>query len=346
MDLLSEPEHPRELPVGCELFGDPMEQVRELPGDSSPFTEPASADPSFQPRGISALVAVAGEFSWLWIPILALVLVDWSWNRYAHLQFSGWATTCVSVAVLIAGFMFYTVTGRSRRLADACHFTALWVIFSVAGIILTYLAASLSMPLWDNHLARLDAALGFDWLSYHAFVAAHRRFNLVLWVTYASLLPQIIGSTLYFAVTGRPDRNKELLSIALLSAVITTLVFARFPALGPYPIHADYYPVLVALRAGIKEFSLDNMQGIIQMPSYHSALAVLLIYVYRPPERLFLPSLILNTTMLLSAPGGHHYLVDIIAGLVVGVASIFLITRTMAGRLSAASGPQLKPTVL
>jgi hypothetical protein len=313
-----------------------MDPVDDLKGDrdgAGALAESAAGlSLSFNDRVIdfSALKVEAKRFSRLWTPILVLILVDWSWNLHVGLEFTGWAGVWGGLAFLVAGSVFYTVTGRNRRLADACHFTGLWVIFSLAGVILTYLAASLSMPLRDLQLSRMDAALGFHWLTYHTFVFAHPVFHVALWIAYASLLPQVIGSTLYFAMTDRPDRNRELLGSAILSAVITTSVFALAPALGPDPAQAQYYPVLAALRAGVKQFSLDHVQGLIQMPSYHAALALVLVYVHRPPARSFFPVLVLNILMLLSTPEGHHYLVDIIAGMSVGAASIYLRQRYLA----------------
>ncbi len=290
--------------------------------------------PTRRDKGLPALAAQANRFSWLWTSILIIVLVDSLWNFHAQLQFTGWSSVFEGLTFLVAGFVFYTVKRPNRRLADACHFTALWVIFSLAGVILTYLAASLSMPLRDLQLSRMDARLGFDWLSYHTFVFAHPVFHIALWIAYASLLPQVIGSTLYFAMTDRPQRNTELLATAILSALVTTALFACVPALGPYPTHTDYYPVLIGLREGIKRFSLDNVQGIITMPSYHAALAVILIYVHRPANRLFFPVLILNGLMVLSIPEGHHYFVDILAGIAIAVASIYVIARFSSGQFT------------
>ncbi len=308
-----------------------------MPKSERPAVPTAAALPlTRSAAGLSALARELTGIAWLWVPILLLVAVDWLWNRYAALEFSGWSSISLALTFLVAAFVFYTVTGRDRRLADASLYTALWVVFTVSGVILTYLAASLAMPLWDGRLARMDAAIGFDWWSYHSFVLRHPVFHVALWLSYASLLPQIIGSTMYFALTDRRARNQELLAVGLLSALITTALFAWVPALGPFPMQTEYYPVLVGLRSGVKEFSMGHLQGIITMPSYHATLAFILIYAHRPRNPLFLPILAVNSLMMFSIPEGHHYLVDIFAGVLIAIASIYLVARIFEKQIDAA----------
>jgi len=47
--------------------------------------------------------------------------------------FVGWIKVAVGLIVLESISIFYRVSGRSDRLADAAHFTALWVAFAVTG---------------------------------------------------------------------------------------------------------------------------------------------------------------------------------------------------------------------
>jgi membrane-associated phospholipid phosphatase len=77
-----------------------------------------------------------------------------------------------------------------------------------------------------------------------------------------------------------------------------------------------YFDVVKTLRAGGPHtFDLEELTGIIKLPSFHAALLIVFVYVHRPPSRSFIPFLTLNALMLLSIPSeGHHYLVDMIAG--------------------------------
>ncbi len=93
----------------------------------------------------------------------------------------------------------------------------------------------------------------------------------------------------------------------------------------------------MALREGtLVQIALENMQGIITFPSYHTVLAVLLVYVYRGQGRIFLGVVILNILMLLSIPVyGSHYFGDMLAGALIALLSICLVRAATARSSSA-----------
>ena len=66
----------------------------------------------------------------------------------------------------------------------------------MTGEVFTYLGATLRMPLLDAELAKLDGALGFDWLRWARFVVAHRLLNFILTNAYETLAIQVVGSIL------------------------------------------------------------------------------------------------------------------------------------------------------
>ena len=69
------------------------------------------------------------------------------------------------------------------------------------------------------------------------------------------------------------------------------------------------------------------------MPSYHTVLAILIIYAYRGCRRLFTLALVLNGVMLLSLLSeGGHYLIDLIAGGAVAVVTIAIISAVARTR--------------
>jgi len=67
---------------------------------------------------------------------------------------------------------------------------------------------------------------------------------------------------------------------------------------------------------------LSTLRGLVSVPSFHAATAVLYMAAGRPPGRLRWPVIEVNTLMLLATPvEGTHYLTDMLAGAVVaGVA--------------------------
>jgi PAP2 superfamily protein len=277
-----------------------------------------------------------------WALIVVLLIIDWSWARRAGLTFVGWRNVVPALGFLGSVGVFYSASGRNPRLADAGHYASLWVAFSVAGAVLTYLVATLRLPLRDAELARIDAVLGFDWFGWSRFIATHRLLKLPLAIAYATFLPQIIGSVIWFSHIQRSDRNSELLRMAMPSLLITAVISAIIPAVGPYfpGRQPDWSLALLAIRDGTaSSFALNDLKGIITLPSFHTVMAVLLVYAHRPPVRSFLPIATLNFLMLLATPAeGHHYLIDVITGAAVAALCI-AVERSVARARRAASVP-------
>src|SRR5713226_7480259 len=98
-----------------------------------------------------------------WVFIALLGLVDWVWASAAGLSFVGWGRVGLGLGFLASIALFYGLTGRSRQLYEAGHYTTLWAAFTITAAILTYLTASLKFPLREAEFTRFDAALGFDW---------------------------------------------------------------------------------------------------------------------------------------------------------------------------------------
>lgn len=275
--------------------------------------------------------------------IVALGAVDWIWASHAGLAFVGWTQFSLVLICLGLVFLIYAYFGRDSRLGDAGCYAFLWVAFSGTGIILTYLAATLCLPLRDPELSKIDKALGFDWAKSVGILEAHGWLLPAARVAYDSMLPQIVASILYFAHIGRSDRNREFLWLAMSSLLITVAISALVPAVGPYVAGEMPYlsKVLLTIRSGTEtRFVINEMQGIIAMPSFHTVLAVIFVYVHRPPLRSFVPIVVLNSLMVLAVPFvGHHYLIDVIAGIMVAAVCIVLVRVLTSPRRTAAAHP-------
>ncbi len=272
-----------------------------------------------------------GNLRWGWMLTLVLLSIDGIWADRTGLVFVGWLrVACFPLLLLAIGFL-YGNSGRSRRLSDAGYYAALWIAFCAAGFIFTYVAATPAMPLRDTEFVAIDAAMGFHWLPWSRFIGAHPVIQLPLIIAYNTLLPQIVGSILYFAHTGQTARNAEMIWLAMLGLIVTTIVSAVLPAIGPYVYfygrQTDDIVVLMSLRAGgAHTIAFSSLKGIITLPSFHTVIAIVFVYVHRPPSRSFIPVAILNGLMLLSIPSeGHHYLIDMISGAVVAAACIAII---------------------
>ena len=287
-----------------------------------------------QPAGravicIRRLFAVSnrfGRFDRVWVPIISLGLLDTVLARRVGMRFLRWEKFSLMITFPAAVAGYYRVSGRSDRLADAGYYTTSWLIFSTLGCILTYIAARTDLPLRDTQFTHYDAVLRFDWCQWVSFVASHKKFELILAIAYSTILPQTVGSVIYFSHIRRPDRNDDLLWTTIVAAIMATVMSALLPALGPHlkGQYVEWSATLAAIRDGsVSIFWLQHLQGIIAFPSFHTVAAILLMYSHRPPVPSFRAALILYLLMLLSVPSeGQHYLVDVVSGAIVAAISI------------------------
>lgn len=293
--------------------------------------------PRASPRASWKLLDDSDYILRAWAVIVVVAAIDWVWGRRAGFEISGIIPVAQGVAMIAVVGFFFDYTRRSRQVSDAAHYCALWISFAAATNIYSYVVATLRMPMCDLQLARMDAALGFNWSAGFAqFRSWSWTLRYLLWHAYNSIYVQIFFSIGYFALAKRSDRNRELLWIGMLSSLITTSVSGFFPALGPY-LKGDmpwWSAVLVTIRNGtLLKFSLADTTGIIAFPSFHAVLAVMLVYVHRPPLRSFVPMAILNALMLVAIPfAGHHYLIDEIAGAAVAFVSIAIVQAAIRPR--------------
>jgi len=288
-----------------------------------------------------------GSLRWAWVLTIVLGAFDFIWADRIGLSFVGRSRVFLMVAPLIAIGAVYRYSRPNPRLSDAGNYAALGVAFSAVGAIFTYLAATFALPLRDAGFVATDAVLGFHWLAWFDFIHAHRTIQVPLFIAYSSFLPQIVGSILYFAHTRQTARNAEMLWITMVSLILTTIGSALLPAVGPF-VHFFGRPTediiaLMSLRAGgAQTFVINQLQGIITFPSFHTVLAIIFVYVHRPPSRSFVPIALLNALMLIGIPSeGHHYLVDMISGTAVAAMSIAIV-RAALPAMSNATTPAVR----
>ncbi len=195
---------------------------------------------------------------------------------------------------------------------------ALWLVFPVTLNIYSYLAATMRFPLCDAQLWALDGSMGFHWKEWFTLISNHRIVKVILLLAYDSIVIQGFASVAFFALTKNPERNRELLWITMLAGIVTVAISGFAPALGP--MTAGNPPAWTAVLLQIRDGSLNGtalwkMKGIVAFPSFHTVLAVVFIYVHRPPYKTFIPIAAINTMMLFSIPFvGHHYVADMAAG--------------------------------
>jgi hypothetical protein len=257
------------------------------------------------------------------------------WNLYDGLQWQSSLFRLLPIGTLPLLVAFFYSTIRPRRaIAEAALFLGLWLIYPIFAARLSYLAAALAFPLQDDALIRMDAALGFDWHHWVEFVIAHRWFAEAHGFFYQSFIWQplvSVGVLAWFS----PGRNREMLTSVMIAATITIVVATFMPARGPahaYGIVDPWDPVISALRAGSHEPL--PIAGIVTFPSFHTAVAVLLMIAHRGIRWSFPLFAFLNAMLIVSIPYyGHHYLSDVLAGALVAGVSFFAARALLSVRI-------------
>lgn len=223
----------------------------------------------------------------------------------------------------------------SRKFGLIAEYFALTVAATAAFGIFSYLSMTTGRPLVDGELQAADRALGFDWLAGFHWLEAHHTASLVFQFIYNSLIYQ----GLYFGVLLGLMENrrglKEMFWIVFAAGLFTSAGAALFPAYGPYVAfgeqsHGAFLPDMMRLHAGRDlHFALTNLTGVVSFPSFHTTMALVYIYGFRKTGAVGWAIALLNVAMLTSIPFfGGHYLVDMIAGAGVALASVAAIRFT------------------
>jgi membrane-associated phospholipid phosphatase len=232
-----------------------------------------------------------------------------------------------SVVLLSIIAAVYARTGRSMSIASGAAACA--VLLGGMAILATasYVAAARSpFPMMDGALEAADRWLHFDWAGWTAWGRAHPWIWRAQVLAYDAMHPELALLVLYL---GLRERATPLIVSLFVGGVIAIVVSWFVPAIGHLP-DAPHVPVLLALRTGALPDGVP--QGLISFPSYHTTVAILLTAALFRERFLFLVACVLNGAMVISTLSmGGHYLVDVLAGIVVAAAGLYL-------------GPRLVPT--
>ena len=289
-------------------------------------------------RPIKEMAMVTQIYYLSWVALAVLIIVDYYGTQYVGPTFTDPQLNLIVTAVLIAlSVLFYGMFGAGSYVGTMMRYLALWIPTEPALRVLTYIFTNRTFPATDASLDYFDKILGFDWLTWYRCVNLHPWLQFVLNAAYVSAGPQIIVSIIYFSHRGEPNKNNEFWWMNAIALVITTFVAYFFPAMGAYEyfgavggLHGAHLHDLHGLREGtLTVVSLEEIRGLITMPSFHTVLAILLTYVYRDNRFMLSIALPLNLLMLVSIPSeGGHYLADMLAGGAVAALSIWIVART------------------
>lgn len=256
-----------------------------------------------------------------WAVIAMTALVDAAWLWLTGIKLHVGFFFAIGLAALIGINQLYTRIRPRERIAAISLIFAQISAFTAAVAVLTYLAAATRFPLMDHVFSEADGVLGFDWLSFFSWVKSHAVINIALETAYASSIVQVVVLLFMLNALEKEDQAYEfvwLYAITLLLIVPLSMIFPAAGAFAGHGMSAYYLPDFNALRDGtMSTIDLTKVTGIVQFPSFHAALSLILIVSSRGTF-LFPVFVPLNVLTIVSAmPSGGHYLSDIIAGLAI-----------------------------
>jgi membrane-associated phospholipid phosphatase len=216
-------------------------------------------------------------------------------------------------------------------------------LITTAGAVLSYAAAAVGYPLQDARLAAIDRAIGVDWIAIAKSVCGTPWLESTLAFAYRSSMTQVMLLVPLLALTAQRQRLSEFVALFAVTGGIVCILSAFVPAEAAFfhfqpsvicphvPLDGTlrYHPDLMALRAG----SLDTIEfgavsGIVTFPSFHTALAIVVIYAAWGLRFFALPVLALNLLVIAATlPLGGHYFIDVVAGAAIAFLAIAGVRR-------------------
>jgi membrane-associated phospholipid phosphatase len=251
-----------------------------------------------------------------------------------------WVVRGTQAAVALVAWAYYFGSpGRPKEWINAEASAAFLACLLIAAVVTPsqYAAAALARPTVDHALARADALLGIHVPSLVAW--ARDRPMLAEWLrlAYGSLMLQftLIIPTLWL----RNDRRSiwEYAFNFHTTAKITMLSSAVWPVACAFEYYgfeslvsqARFTEHFTSIRAGtMTVVDMTDMEGLVSMPSFHVAGALIVTWSLRRSPWLVWPLAILNLGLIASTVlTGAHYGVDILAAMVLVLASILVYRR-------------------
>jgi membrane-associated phospholipid phosphatase len=268
------------------------------------------------------------DFAPEWIGATAIFAVCAAWAMAIHFQLDvAWRDGLIAIPAIVAVFVMRAF--GSHKFGLIAEYFALTVVATAAFGILSYLSMTTGRPLVDAELNAADRALGFNWLAGFGWLEAHPAASKMLAFVYNSLIYQGLYFGVLFGLMEKKRELKDMFWIVFVAGVLTSAGAALFPAYGPFVTfgeqsHGGFLSDMMRLHAGHNlHFALTNLTGVVSFPSFHTTMALVYAYGYRRTGPIGWGIALLNVAMLVSIPFfGGHYLVDMIAGAGVALASI------------------------
>ncbi|HTO31987.1 MAG TPA: phosphatase PAP2 family protein [Pararhizobium sp.] len=267
----------------------------------------------------------------------------------AAVDIGGYAALVSCGIFCLAIGQVYRTLRNEARIAAPVTAAGLFILLSIAGSVFNYLLLPVRFTPIDDFLLRSDAALGFDWPSFAAWMSHYPAIVSVLGSVYQTSLIQMIAVILLLGFSGKLLLLHRFLLTGILGALLAIVFWFFFPSFGTSYIYdvstitgpgaalivdSGYGQELKHLAAhGVTALTPEKVLGLIAFPSVHTLMACMSVFFLRWSRVYFPVAACLNLMMLpaIILHGGHH-LSDVVGGL-----ALFCVAYSLAIRQTSAN---------
>ena len=166
---------------------------------------------------------------------------------------------------ILAGIVPFVIYASWRRMViipEALVCIGTVFALSVPVLVWTYAAMRVNMPLADPQLAAMDAALGFDWHGFIAFVDSRPQLAEFLAFAYSSFYLQLLFLPVALALFGFAQRACALIVAYAALCLVSSVVCIWYPALGTYVVYGVGIDDVAAINAKFGFHFLDQFHAV------------------------------------------------------------------------------------
>lgn len=246
--------------------------------------------------------------------------------------------TCAVMAFLSVIYTRFRPVKGIALMASACLSL---IVFTLAASFFNYFTTTFNLPAQDRVFAAMDRALGLDWVVWLQWMNEHFVLGRLLGFTYKTTSFEIALVVIVLGLIERYEDLRGFVDLICLTCLLTIAISCLFPSAGAYAFYApspglfqnldptggcEHIACFVGLRDGdIRSFDISRVKGLISFPSFHTTVAVLVVWSFRNIPYAFVFAFAWNTLIIASTPvNGGHYFVDTLAGAALALAAIAL----------------------
>lgn len=267
-----------------------------------------------------------------YLTLLIIGIINAIWLKFSNITivFNEYATPIYVVVVCGVVNLFYRFVRPRLNIVALTGAIMFFVVTSSFLLVTSYLMATLPFPLQDQALNDIDLMLGFHFETFVAMLNQNETVVKILQICYDTKILQFLTIAVILSKS-KPEYIIEFCYLFLVTLIVTFIIYMFIPAAGAYtyltiaPESISNIGVEIGKEQGVILNHLKSQQaytlflheaiGLVNFPSFHTILALLLTYATRGVTWLFCIAIALNITMLIATiPMGGHYLIDLIGG--------------------------------